>query len=263
MDRNATRAPRHPALRGVVELLWVSAGGSTTASERVVPSGTVHLAWRDVPIRIGAQTEHRGVIGGIRQTAHVHDTPQHYRSVGAVLAPGATQRLFGHPAGAFADRHVGLDALWPDAASLSDRLHGPDPLDVLEAALVAHLRPVPRPPGLNHALAGLSEGLPVQAVARQLHRSPRTVRGWFHDAVGCSPATWVRLQRLQRAFRVAAREPDWSVVAHRAGYFDQAHLCRELRRITGVTPTEWRARSTSANHIPIADLSKPDRPPSA
>ena len=34
----------------------------------------------------------------------------------------------------------------------------------------------------------------------------------------------------------------WPALAQDAGYADQAHLCRETRRVTGFTPEELRRR---------------------
>ena len=61
------------------------------------------------------------MIGGVRQTAHLHDTPP-CRSIGLMLAAGATSRLLGAPASAFAGSHIGTLSLaergmpWADVA---------------------------------------------------------------------------------------------------------------------------------------------------
>jgi AraC-like DNA-binding protein len=39
-----------------------------------------------------------------------------------------------------------------------------------------------------------------------------------------------------------AGEVVWSALAQDAGYTDQAHLCRETRRVTGFSPEELRRR---------------------
>lgn len=257
--RAEVRSPVHPALRSVVALLWYEPVTGAPGGERVVPSGGLHLAWRDVPIVCDGGPAHRyGVVGGVRETAHHHDLPDAYRSVGAVLLPGATERLFGVPAAAFAGQHVPLDALWGSAAPIIvERLFGAHPLDALEATLVSRLRPAARPPGLARAMALLEGGASLGEASRAVGRSPRTLRGWFDGAVGCNPAHWMRLRRLQRALHRALREPDWAEVARVAGYCDQAHLSREVRRIVGVTPTQWRASVRDRpNHV--ADPSKTD-----
>lgn len=259
------RPPRHPALRGVVELLWVGSSASAAGAARpelecVIPTGQIHVSWRacGTPIRLGVrgeQVERCGVVGGARTEAHVHDAPVGARSVGALLVAGAAPRLFGASARSFAGLHVGLDALWgADARILQDQLGetcDDAALDRVERALVAHLRSVPRPPGLGEALRLLDRGASVGWVAARLGRSPRALGSWFDDAVGLSPSGWARVRRLQRALDHAALARDWSDVAHRAGYADHAHLCREFRAIAGVTPSDWRARSTERNHVPI------------
>ncbi|MEG1326780.1 MAG: AraC family transcriptional regulator, partial [Janthinobacterium sp.] len=52
-----------------------------------------------------------------------------------------------------------------------------------------------------------------------------------------------RMRRAEQSF-LDAREAmlqgnaSWSDIAAEGGYADQAHLCREVRAITGLTPTE-------------------------
>ena len=49
----------------------------------------------------------------------------------------------------------------------------------------------------------------------------------------------VRFDRLLRQLRTGAAM-SWADLALECGYYDQAHLVREVRRFTGVTPTEAR-----------------------
>jgi AraC-like DNA-binding protein len=42
---------------------------------------------------------------------------------------------------------------------------------------------------------------------------------------------------------------DWTAVAQDCGYFDQSHLIRECRQLSGFTPTELAARRIGdSNH---------------
>jgi AraC-like DNA-binding protein len=68
---------------------------------------------------------------------------------------------------------------------------------------------------------------------RQLERRIRTMTGW--SARGLK-----NLARVEDALLMAARATQprvhWASIAAEAGYADQSHLCRELRRYTGLSP---------------------------
>jgi AraC-like DNA-binding protein len=51
--------------------------------------------------------------------------------------------------------------------------------------------------------------------------------------------------RFQRFFRLAARSDKYNLadMADRAGYADQAHMSREVRRMSGITPGEFVAQA--------------------
>jgi AraC-like DNA-binding protein len=70
---------------------------------------------------------------------------------------------------------------------------------------------------------------------RQLERRTRTMTGW--SARGLK-----NLSRVEHALLMAARanQPrvNWASIAAEAGYADQSHLCRELRRYTGLSPQQ-------------------------
>jgi AraC-like DNA-binding protein len=68
--------------------------------------------------------------------------------------------------------------------------------------------------------------------------SARRFTRLFTLQVGLTPKLFARIQRFQHTLEAtqgpAAR--DWTVVAHECGYFDQSHLIRECRELSGFTP---------------------------
>jgi AraC-like DNA-binding protein len=172
------------------------------------------------------------------------------------LQPGATQALFGLPAGEFAGTTVPLDALWRGIASevleqLALAADDASRLRVLQAALRPRLRaPVPaltvvaRASSLMRAADGLRS---VRDVAETLGVGERRLQQLFHAQVGLSPRTFSRLVRLHSMLRALRQRPvaAWADVAAASGYYDQAHLANEFRALCGMTPGEFARRSIS------------------
>ena len=97
---------------------------------------------------------------------------------------------------------------------------------------------------------GTPRGAPEVAAARLEAPGPfavseRRLRRRFVQAVGYGPATYLRVARFQRAVALASRVPGLAALAAAAGYSDQAHLSRDCRALTGLTPRAYfRAPST-------------------
>jgi AraC family transcriptional regulator len=65
----------------------------------------------------------------------------------------------------------------------------------------------------------------------------------FRQIQGCSIGNYVRKLRLDRAITlIESASMPLADVALTCGFADQSHLNREFRRITGVTPSRWRAK---------------------
>ncbi|MBC7809413.1 MAG: helix-turn-helix transcriptional regulator [Akkermansiaceae bacterium] len=64
----------------------------------------------------------------------------------------------------------------------------------------------------------------------------------FKRSVGLSPHQYVLEQRVNRARHWLQHSPAMTVaeVAHRSGFADQTHLSRQVRRVTGMTPSQLR-----------------------
>lgn len=269
-----TRAPR-PPLVGVVKTLWASARGAPRpgARERVLPTGDVHLALRldDVPLRLFDDPRDPSgfvvgccVVGGARAAPYLRDVSAPTASVGAQLTPSGVRALFGVSAAALAGRHTELGTLWgADAARLRRRLAAiEDPgerLDAFEAALASRLvGGTELHPAVVHALARFETIDDVATVARETGWSTRRLSTLFFDAVGLSPKVFARVARLQRTLP-SALDPTrpLAVVAADCGFSDQAHLTRELRTLTGLTPATYRrARPLLTNHVPLEILTR-------
>ena len=95
--------------------------------------------------------------------------------------------------------------------------------------------------------------LPVSELARRYGRTTRQVERIFEGQVGLGPKLFARVARLRSALQLSARTmvPDWSGIASDAGYFDQSHMIRDFRSLTGETPAGFKRLQ--------AELPRPDQ----
>lgn len=82
---------------------------------------------------------------------------------------------------------------------------------------------------------------PVTEVSARVGISPRQLQRLLRTHAGLGPKTFQRVVRMQRFVSVAERGDGLAVAAAGAGYADQAHMTREVRRLTGLTPAELLA----------------------
>ncbi|EOD64413.1 helix-turn-helix domain-containing protein [Amycolatopsis vancoresmycina] len=77
--------------------------------------------------------------------------------------------------------------------------------------------------------------------------SERRLRRRFVQAVGYGPATYLRVSRFQRAVALAPRVSGLAALAAATGYADQAHLSRDCRALTGLTPRAYFRRPSTVD----------------
>jgi AraC-like DNA-binding protein len=78
----------------------------------------------------------------------------------------------------------------------------------------------------------------VDAWARRLGCSSRTLERCFARYVGLAPKEFARIRRFQWALELArTTSQGWAAVAARSGYYDQAHLIRDFRQFAGGPPS--------------------------
>lgn len=172
------------------------------------------------------------------------------------LTPLGARRLIGMPMSELANSSVPIDAVfgrfgrelvqrvgeapnWPARFRLLD--------DVLRARL-AEAAPVDA--GVEWSMRRIvasSGAAPIKDLVEDLGWSHRRLIARYRDAVGLSPKVVARIVRFERLKALLAKDPnaDWAGLAARCGYFDQAHLAREVRELADITPTELRAQTVN------------------
>jgi AraC-like DNA-binding protein len=204
------------------------------------------------------------VAGPATAASEARPTPGQDRC-GVRFRIGSAGAALGLPAAELLDRSVPLGELWGRAGQrLEDRVAAAPTSNAALAALtrgVAERLPPPAggdPLVRRAAVALLRDGASLREAGRVVGLEERQLRRRFERAVGYGPATLVRVQRFQRFLALAEGRPasPLSRLAAEAGYADQAHLTRECRRLSGLSPVALLA----AGATPAGDKSDPFKP---
>ena len=280
--RHSTGAPS-PPLAGLVDHFWALNDAPSHSHERVIPSGTIELVINlredefrihraaqkssEIPLATSGKTEltatqlNGAIVSGAYSHAFVVETRAHASIVGVHFTPGGAAAFLGVPAGALANAHVELDALWGRRAfELRERLSlTADPtarFRILEEALLQRMSSRPRAVRAEIAFALVHLGAPSVAIAEVAERVQLSHRRFievFLAEVGMTPKRYAMVRRFQRALDLAtAGTRDWAQIALDCGYFDQAHLCHDWLAFTGLSPVDFvRMRNVRVkdNHV--------------
>lgn len=242
----------HPALRPYVRALYGYAEhlpGPRQRRELPVPHAVliVNLG-APLWIRQGGRWERfpDGLVAGMDDASVFSSTRGLLQEgVQAMLTPLGCWQLAGVAMHELAHRSIALDdVLGPVWAQLAERLRETSSWRVrvalLQDALLAHiLDGRPAPPDVVWAwerLEGSAGTVRVSELAAELRCSPRHLQARFRDHVGISPKRAARVLRFQRALGLLDEGVGQARAAAQAGYADQAHLSREVRRLTGLPP---------------------------
>jgi AraC-like DNA-binding protein len=172
--------------------------------------------------------------------------------------PGWSAPLLGVAASALTDRIVLLEDIWGRSGGdlCLELLAAPSLTHVIDRfthALALRTRQTFEPASgrLARNAVRLLEGgeVRVESVAERLGVSARHLRRAFTENVGVGPKEFARTVRLQRAVRRAATSKDWARIAADVGYYDQAHLIADFRRLVGLTPGAFLKRAGDRDGI--------------
>lgn len=189
------------------------------------------------------------------------DAGRHRVDCGDVLLHGdfsAHRDVTGNKLTILLDLPLPFGRRWPARA----KVHDPDHVvrlaqtDVRAAseALVAGLLHVEG--GERELVDALAAALDTDAVigvwAADIGSRRETLSRHFSRSYGIDPAGYRRESRARRAWRMIVTTSDsLAHIAAETGHSDQAHMTRAVRKLTGVTPGDWRKSVTSVQEAAL------------
>jgi AraC-like DNA-binding protein len=188
------------------------------------------------------------VLGGLQAAPASIAVPERQEGVVIELTPLGSRALLGPPAAALRDLAVEMsEVVGPVGAELWERLQGRAPwaarFGVCDEVLARMLtgRTVDETLGGAWGMLVASRGtVPVGRLAAACGWSRQHLGRRFRDELGMGPKLAARIVRFERARRLlldARRRRPLAELALDCGYFDQAHLDRDFRRLAGCPPT--------------------------
>lgn len=185
----------------------------------------------------------------------VSANPGPVRAFMVILVPQAVQALAGVNLSTLVNRVVPLESVFDGAwmamaRSVQQASDDAQRVQLIEAFLEPRWRAV-----RNDAMPRADrqrlwvEGLALQAATSGMGKSLRQIERRIKDWAGLPLRDLRRLARAEESFietrdTVVFSQPDqspnWADIAADGGFSDQSHLCRETRRVTGLTPNELK-----------------------
>lgn len=209
----------------------------------IILSGEIRLAQPDGSERLLPRLGLSGATSGICRASATPGT----RILLAAVLPGQLPRLFGLPASAVSEEFVPLADLLPGPllAEFSEKLAASATPDEQLAHFVDFLLALQAMQAQRAADLVLPENWlfrPLAEIADAFALSSRQFERRFTHSYGQSLRAFrqqARCSRMLVDLVFGRREfAAWADIAASAGYFDQAHLSRDLRRYTGYAPAQ-------------------------
>lgn len=212
--------------------VWHRSG--PVAPAEILPDGCMDLIWTGTGLLVaGPDTRPMSASG----------TPE---MVALRFDPGVAPLVLGCPAEELVDTRVDLAQVrgGPEARRLVEQVAGAgDPAEELQRYAADGLDRRPPPRWLGPATTLLSSGRPVAQVADQISASPRQLQRWSRHHYGYGAKSLQRILRVNSAMgRLRAGRPSADTAVD-CGYADYAHMFRDFRSVTGLTPTDFTPAS--------------------
>lgn len=172
-----------------------------------------------------------------------------------VLTPQAVRAMAGVDIAAFVNRVAPISAVFDGPWLAMVQAVHEAPGDAARVQLIeAFLEPrwrdmrqdaMPTIDRYRYWVEGLALWVGTAGVGKSLRQIERRIKQW----AGLPLRDLRRLARAEESFFLARDDfvldtpkggPDWSAIAADTGFADQSHLCRESRRISGLSPNELK-----------------------
>lgn len=224
---------------------WTDGGVVVRAPDTLPASSFPAIVGSMLVLRL-AGAVHRSGVGPLpaaaligpstRPSRYLHQGVVH--AVGLLIRPEALSVLLGAPGGRLVNAQVALaDMAGPGWTAVQAHVQAAPDDEARLALLFGALRAAVAGPeadrhrALLQRLAQALQG-PLDQACRQLATSRRQLERLCRAQFGMAPKQFQTIARLQQALHGAAHRSG-ADLALQAGYYDQSHLARDLRRLAG------------------------------
>jgi AraC-like DNA-binding protein len=237
-----------PRLRPIVNTFWIlEHDGRDTAQQRVVPDGQSELIlnWGQ-PFEAFQSGQWRGqprcFLAGQIDGPLLLRPDGLAKMLGIGFRPDGVRSVLPQPMHELSGRFSPVEDLSQSLSrELNRALELPDPIAAVEAALLSALK---SSRGADLLIAEAVRRITIEkgasdlaALAEELGLSVRQLERRFLAAVGLAPKLFCRIQRFNNVFQVLGQPSrNWVETAIACGYYDQAHLIRDCKDLSGNTP---------------------------
>ncbi|MEU5993389.1 AraC family transcriptional regulator [Spirillospora sp. NPDC047418] len=248
------RGRPHPALRPFLRSYdgyWETA--AVPSRMRTLPTRTtvviINLGpplYLEVPDPGVRDREYGSFVAGMHDGHGMYVSPGGQRGIQLDVTPLGAYTLLGVPMAHLTNAAAELpDVLGREAGALVDRLAGAPSwaarFDLLDGFLLRRLDAGPAPDREVARAWRLLDGDPAVTVAdlaADVGWSRKHLTNRFREQAGLPPKVMARVLRFRRAVGLLTGGAGFAEAASACGYYDQAHLNREFRALSGCTPTE-------------------------
>lgn len=251
------------ALCPYIENLWIWSGQPRSDGlDRILPDGApgliINLLEDETRIyRVSDNTLVQRLDGCGFDGAHLRpfviDTREQIYVAGINFRPGGAWPFVKAAQDELLNIHLSLQDIWgTDVASLREQLllakTPAEALITLEHVLLSNLRnPLQRHPAVQHALTQIQKNpgsIRVEECLQPGNVGSRRLTRLFELETGMTPKRFARLLRFRQVIshlhqHTASAVLDWTDIALRYGYYDQAHFSRDFKEFSGFTPSRY------------------------
>ena len=247
--------PPTPRLAALVERFWLLEGSSVGSADAIIPDGRVELVfhygapfWRHDAQGVRERQPAALLVGQMVEPVVL--APDGPAGVAAIrLRPAASRTLLGFSLQDVSGHFVDLELIFPSVRRLRERLarasSDDERLRLLEEWLIGMACPAPR--RQVEAVVGtiLQTGgrAPIDALVARSGTSLRQLERLFRQDVGLTPKMFSRIVRLQAALRRVRQGSPLMDVALDCGFYDQAHMTRDFRKLASISPGAWQTHA--------------------
>jgi AraC-like DNA-binding protein len=247
-----------PPLNQYIDYFYYLDGMMAFPHEKILPmpildlkinlGGTFKVYEADSTTRFETFTDSWWV--GLYSTYHNLHWPMDMRFFGIRIKPDGAYPFSQFPLSEIHNRVVPLDAIWGClAAEIREQLLAAPTIEAgffrLEQFLLDRLCHPPHGQNVvQHAIAQMEKNhgrVSIHALSEQIGISQNHLTTHFKRLVGVTPKEFARLIRFEYVLHSIdpVKPVNWARIAHRCGYYDQAHFNKDFMAYTGHNPTDY------------------------